>query len=659
MWSDNESAIDLYNVQHLVAAVASTARNQRLLPVTIGVYGDWGSGKSTVVRMVKEQLEREEGTLCVYFNGWLFEGYEDAKAAIIGSILDELADQRGAAAKAADLFNRLRKRVNWFRLMGWGIKTYFSVKAGLPAVPDAAAVTTEVVKAAADGVEGVIKEAPEGEDNIRRSVREFHEDFQELLKKTEVQTLVVFVDDLDRCLPTTVIETLEAIRLFVFVKRTAFVISADERLVRHAVQTQYRDFADPDRDLGREYLEKLVQVPIHVPALSRADIATYLNLLFAELHLPAEEYKSLCGRLLAGARGSIGTEVLFDSTTAREALGRDLPAPLAEDLALAAQIADVLATSTAGNPRQTKRFLNALLLRLQMAEARGVPLQKRVTAKLMLLEYYQDATFRALARWQSQQDGQPVEIAELEAWRRAQDAPREEAAAPSGAGNEKVEAGTARKGRGAAAKPAAPAQPELSPHLIVYTADPWMREWLALEPQLAGVDLRPYFYFAREKVVALQAAASRLSPAARAVLSKLLSESAAYRANGARDARDLNAPEASAVLVALGEAADREEDLEAESSAFRAMFQLVESRGDLAPALLAYLAGVNVARLRIQTPPRVMSLGRITGMEGPVEGLLVTWATQPGNPGLAEAAKMMLERPAPAGGARPSDPSRR
>jgi hypothetical protein len=647
MWSDNESPLDLYNVQHLVAAVAATARNQRLLPVTIGVYGDWGSGKSTVVRMVQEQLEGEEGTLCVYFNGWLFEGYEDAKAAIIGSILDELADKRRAVEKAGDLFHRLRKRVNWFRLMGWGIKTYFSVKAGLPPAPDAAAVTTEVVKAAADGMEGVIKEAPEGEDNIRRSVREFHDDFQELLKKTDVQTLVVFVDDLDRCLPTTVIETLEAIRLFVFVKRTAFVISADERLVRHAVQTQYRDLADPARDLGREYLEKLVQVPIHVPALSRADIATYVNLLFAELHLPAGDYTTLCQGLLKGARGSIGTEVLFTGATAREALGHDVPAALADDLALAAQIADVLATSTSGNPRQTKRFLNALLLRLQMAEARGVPLQKRITAKLMLLEYYSDATFRALARWQSAQDGQPVEIAELEAWRREQDAapaaPAAQAAEP-----EKPKAGGARKAP--AAKPEPPASPSLSPHLLIYTADPWLREWLALEPQLAGVDLKPYFYFAREKVVAFQSAAARLSPAARGVLSKLLSESAAFRGSGAREARDLNAADASAVLTTLSEAADREEDLEADNSAFHAMFQLVESREDLAPALLAYLAGIPVVRLGMPTPPRVANLRRLAGMEGPVDGLLTTWSREGGNPRLAQASKMMLERLPQAGG---------
>jgi hypothetical protein len=656
MWSDNESPIDLYNVQHLVAAVASTARNQRLLPVTIGVYGDWGSGKSTVVRMVKEQLEREEGTLCVYFNGWLFEGYEDAKAAIIGSILDELADKRRAVEKAGDLFHRLRKRVNWFRLMGWGIKTYFSVKAGLPPAPEAAAVTTEVVKAAADGMEGVIKEAPEGEDNIRRSVREFHDDFQELLKKTDVETLVVFVDDLDRCLPTTVIETLEAIRLFVFVKRTAFVISADERLVRHAVQTQYRDLADPGRDLGREYLEKLVQVPIHVPALSRADIATYVNLLFAELHLPAGDYTTLCQGLLRGARGSIGTEVLFTGATAREALGHDVPAALADDLALAVQIADVLATSTSGNPRQTKRFLNALLLRLQMAEARGVPLQKRITAKLMLLEYYADATFRALARWQSAQNGQPLEIVELEAWRRAEDAPPV-SPTPQAAEPEKPKAGGARK---ATTKLEPPAQPSLSPHLLIYTADPWLREWLALEPQLAGVDLRPYFYFAREKVVALQSAAARLSPAARSVLSKLLSDSAAFRASGTREARDLNSADAAAVLTALGEAADREEDLEADNSAFHAMFQLVESREDLAPALLAYLAGIPVVRFGMPTPPRVANLRRLAGMQEPVDGLLTTWLRQGENPGLVQASKMMLERLLPAGeSAAPLDLPRR
>jgi hypothetical protein len=202
----------------------------------------------------------------------------------------------------------------------------------------------------------------------------------------------------------------------------------------------------------------------------------------------------------------------------------------------------------------------------------------------------------------------------------------------------------------AATKPEPPPRLSLSPHLLIYTADPWLKAWLALEPQLEGVDLRPYFYFAREKVVAFQSAASRLSPVARAVLSKLLNKSAAFRTSGAREARDLNAADASAVLTALGEAADREEDMEAEDSAFLAMFQLAESREDLAPALLAYLAGVPVVRLGMQSPARVANLRRLAGMEGPVDGLLLTWSREGGNPGLVQASKMMLQRLPPAGG---------
>ena len=95
MWSDRESELDLLNVQHLVAAVETTVRADPLLPVTVGVFGDWGSGKSTVMNLAREALDGEEDILCVHFNGWLFEGYEDAKAAIRGTILDKLDERHG------------------------------------------------------------------------------------------------------------------------------------------------------------------------------------------------------------------------------------------------------------------------------------------------------------------------------------------------------------------------------------------------------------------------------------------------------------------------------------------------------------------------------------------------------------------------------------
>jgi KAP family P-loop domain len=92
VWPDNETAIDSLNVQHVVQAILHLLDLPHLSPVTIGVYGDWGSGKSSVVLMLKEELEskpRATDTLCVVFNGWRFDGYDDAKAALMTTILEE------------------------------------------------------------------------------------------------------------------------------------------------------------------------------------------------------------------------------------------------------------------------------------------------------------------------------------------------------------------------------------------------------------------------------------------------------------------------------------------------------------------------------------------------------------------------------------------
>jgi len=77
--------------QKSISLVSSTLRvpsflfflDDQLLPTTVGVYGDWGSGKSSLLRMVEKRLRAEEGTLVLWFNGWLFESFEDAKTALM------------------------------------------------------------------------------------------------------------------------------------------------------------------------------------------------------------------------------------------------------------------------------------------------------------------------------------------------------------------------------------------------------------------------------------------------------------------------------------------------------------------------------------------------------------------------------------------------
>jgi len=118
MWSDNEADADLLGFQHLVAGVLSIVHNDALLPATIGVFGDWGSGKSSLLKMAAEELKKDEANLVLTFNGWLFEGYGDAKTALMGNILDALAEDKTLLPEAKGLALKLLRRVNWWRVAG-------------------------------------------------------------------------------------------------------------------------------------------------------------------------------------------------------------------------------------------------------------------------------------------------------------------------------------------------------------------------------------------------------------------------------------------------------------------------------------------------------------------------------------------------------------
>lgn len=99
MWPDHETTIDLLGIKHLKDAVLDIVKNDTLLPATIGIFGDWGSGKSSLIKMITKELESEENILILDFNGWLFESYDDAKSALMETIVDELIQKTPSGKK--------------------------------------------------------------------------------------------------------------------------------------------------------------------------------------------------------------------------------------------------------------------------------------------------------------------------------------------------------------------------------------------------------------------------------------------------------------------------------------------------------------------------------------------------------------------------------
>ena len=121
MWPDNETDRDFLNFSGVSDTVAEIIVQARGRPISIGVSGAWGIGKSSMIKLTKASLskrERQEGErefIFVEFNAWLYQGYDDARAALIDVIATKLQKEAQERKRAVDKVADLLKRVNWLR----------------------------------------------------------------------------------------------------------------------------------------------------------------------------------------------------------------------------------------------------------------------------------------------------------------------------------------------------------------------------------------------------------------------------------------------------------------------------------------------------------------------------------------------------------------
>ena len=193
--------------------------------------------------------------------------------------------------KAKDFVERIR----WFRLAKLVAGSAVALHAGIPPVGLIGELwgvgqklmgghaTAEDIESSAKTGDEAVKEASgllkeKKKTTPPKEIQALRDSFEETLSAMGV-TLVVLIDDLDRCLPETTISTLEAIRLFLFLKNTAFVIAADDAMIKHAVRQHFKGVDD---DLVTNYFDKLIQLPIRVPPLGTQEVRAYMMLLFVE-----------------------------------------------------------------------------------------------------------------------------------------------------------------------------------------------------------------------------------------------------------------------------------------------------------------------------------------------------------------------------------------
>lgn len=403
MWRDSESSEDFLNFTEIADQIATLATSSALLPVSIGVFGTWGTGKSTVLRLVESKLEgTNPKPIIIKFDAWLYQGYDDAKAALMEvvaeNLLAEVKTNEGLFEKA----KRFAGRINYFRALGMAADVGVGMALGVPpglltragsaigailsGQVDGKAATDlkDAGKGVADAWTKLVK--PEEARTPPKEIAAFRREFGEILSELK-RPLIVFIDNLDRCLPDVAIGTLEAIRLFLFIEGTAFVIAADEDMIRHSVA---KHFSDPMATHVRDYLDKVIQVPMRVPRIGTEDVRAYMYSLFvaslAKDKLPAVQ-SHLLKALQESWQGKTFTRDEVDALAGK-------PPGLLDALAVCDRMAPILATAPSinGNPRIVKRLLNAITLRRTLASTRKMNVDLATLAKLAVFERGTDST---------------------------------------------------------------------------------------------------------------------------------------------------------------------------------------------------------------------------------------------------------------------------
>jgi tetratricopeptide (TPR) repeat protein len=371
---DKPSAHDYLDFHSYAATLADLIVNAQT-PLTVGVFGAWGSGKTTLMRMIESSLrEVEKGPdaksfLFVRFDAWKYYKEDALWRAMLLRVLDvlrpELKDEsKSKLRKSVErLEESLYRDVEWKEKGGLTIDWPKLAKAGTSGalkltfafVPGVATLAKAVEAAqAAIGKGDISGDVSSVAEAFQRDLISYHQSqllhidqFQNKFSKL-VRThfankrLVVFVDDLDRCLPEKAIEVLEAIKLFLDVEGCVFVLGIDQEVITRGLEARYKDIAADGQNptFSTRYIEKLIQLPFHLPPIEAREVGSYLKQL--KVDWPHED------------------------------------------------CAQVFAEALSPNPRQIKRTINVFMLLWKLAQRRRSSIGEAVTplrlAKVVILQ---------------------------------------------------------------------------------------------------------------------------------------------------------------------------------------------------------------------------------------------------------------------------------
>lgn len=293
-------ALGFDRIGHAFAAIIRDSQPQ----FAVGIFGGWGSGKTTLMKAIKSALPSDT-VVCVDFNAWRFEREPQLLVPLLDIIRAALI--RWAEPKPLRRRERVRSIATRVGRVVRALATGLSAEVGLPG----AAKVSYDMGTALDAL------SPPGEPEVPQSLYvaaflELERAFSEL-SAAGVTRVVVFVDDLDRCLPSSALDMLESMKLFLDLPGFVFVVGLDESVVERAITAKFSNLDDSPRAdapkasesaapavsqrLGREYVKKIFQLPYSLPTMMPQQLNQLLESMYSEVALDVTQLDDLRTRV--------------------------------------------------------------------------------------------------------------------------------------------------------------------------------------------------------------------------------------------------------------------------------------------------------------------------------------------------------------------------
>ena len=236
-------------------------------PMTIAIQGEWGSGKSSVMQMVIEEIDKNNKTTnqdnkeicrkihCTTVNTWQFSQFNsesNLSTSLMQAIIDGFEDKKGPSK-----FTKIKNNI--------------------------AQIGITVLKGAtARFIEGFdVDEAIEGFVKVNKIIQDLKDSFQqsvyEAMKEHGVDRIAIFIDDFDRLEPERAVELLEVLKTFLDCKGCVFILAIDYNVVVSGVKTKYKYGNDKnDEEKCRSFFDKIIQVPFKMP-VAMYDVSNFVH----------------------------------------------------------------------------------------------------------------------------------------------------------------------------------------------------------------------------------------------------------------------------------------------------------------------------------------------------------------------------------------------